>query len=68
MGRGDFFQEQFLMGEGANLCGGLLYIGGLMIRSCHGWGGGGSKNATYSNLDTVNMKLFPNHGKIFSWR
>lgn len=31
-------------------------------------GRGGSKNATYNNLDTVNMKLFPNHGKIFSWR
>ena len=58
----------------------LLFIGGTVIRSfrsCQGgwgdwgWGGvggggGGVTNAFSSNLNTVNLKIFPNHGAIFT--
>ena len=30
--------------------------------------GGISQNAFPSNLDTVNLKIFPNNGGVFTWR
>ena len=42
----------------------VLHIG-LKIRSYQGKGGGISQNAFFSNLDTINLKNFPNHGEIF---
>ena len=36
-------------------------LGGLGV----GWGGGVT-NAFSSNLNTVNLKIFPNHGAIFT--
>ena len=41
-----------------------------MMRSCQEDGGGGEgvsfKNAFSSNLNTVNLKIFPSHGWIFT--
>ena len=45
----------------------LFYMGGLMIRSYQGKGGK-FINAFPSNLNTVNLKIFPNYGGIFTWR
>ena len=43
---------------------GLFYIEGLMIKSFQGEGV--SKNAFSSNLNNVNLKIFPNHDGIFT--
>ena len=42
--------------------GGLFYMGGLMVRTYQEL----SQNAFYINLNTVNLKTFHNHGKIFT--
>ena len=44
--------------------GGLFYMGRLMIRSCQK--GESFISAFSSNLKTVNLKISPNHGAIFT--
>ena len=57
------FSKKLFMVEGllgANLWGELLYMGGLIIRSCQV---GESFTMQFSsNLNTVNPKIFPDHG------
>ena len=57
---GDFFPKKAF--DWGKCIRGLFYMEELMIRSCHGGGGGGSQNAFSSNLNTVNLKIFPNLG------
>ena len=64
MRRGDFFAKNVFHGRQilwGKFIGGLFYTGELMIRSYQG--GGVSQNAFSSNLNTVNLKNFPNHGE-----
>ena len=49
-----FTKKAFNFGGGINGGGMVLYMGGLMIRSCQG--GGVLQNAFSSNLSTVNLK------------
>ena len=49
--------------------GGFFYIVGLMIRSYKSGGGEGvSKNAFSNNMNTANLKIFPNPGEIYTGR
>ena len=50
-----------------NTWGGVLCVRKLMINPCQG-GRGSFINAFASNWNTVNLKIFPNHGGIFTWR
>ena len=58
-----FLQGDKLFWE--NLWGVVFYMGVLMIRSCHGES---FTNAFFSNVNTVNLKMFPNHGGINTCR
>lgn len=59
VGRQSFFSK--FMGEGV-----VLY-GKLTIRSCQGRWGSFTK-AIFSNLNYVNLKVFPNHIGLFIWK
>ena len=72
-GKGRLFpQKRF--SRGGKFMGVLLYMGGLMIRSCQERGV--SQNAFSSNLNTANLKysiedkaqtILQNYGRIYSW-
>ena len=65
--KGVFFQKILFMGTQAlwgKFIGGLVYMGGLMIRSYQG--GGVSQNAFSSNLNILNLKNLTNHCGIFT--
>ena len=65
--RGSFSKKYFSWGAQAlwgKFIGGLVYMGGLMIRSYQG--GGVSQNAFSSNLNILNLKNLTNHCGIFT--
>ena len=50
---------------GGNLQGMVLYKSGIMIKS---YQGKSFTNAFFSNVNTVNLKIVPNHGGIYTCR
>ena len=65
---GDFLKKAFHGGTNffGQIMGEVSYMGGgLMIRSCQG-GRESFTNAFYSNLNTVNLKVLPDHGRIYT--
>ena len=65
-GRKRFSKKLFSWGP--ILCGkftgGLFYMGEIMTRTYQG--GRDSQNVFFSNLNFVNLKIFTNHGGIFT--
>ena len=62
-----FFWKLFVADRGhfyGKIYWGTALHGGLMIRSCHRQGS--FTNAFSSNLKTVNLKMFANHGGTYS--
>ena len=52
---------------GGEMYGGIVPQGETNARSCQK-GVGVLQNAFSSNLKTLNLQIFPNHGGIFTWR
>ena len=66
-GEGGFFPKNAFDG-GTNFVGkiyrGIVLDGGTIDQNIPR--GGASQNAFSNNLNTVNLKIFPNHGRIFT--
>ena len=69
---GLLLKNSFQGGGGSTLffgkfIGQLFYMGGLMIRLCQ-VGRESFTNVFFNNLHTVNLSVFSNHGRLYTWR
>ena len=62
VGAKSFFKEQILGDKHMRMV--AVILGGLMFRTCQGQGS--FTNALSSNLEIVNLKIFPNHKGIYT--